>query len=725
MPIASNPADRPRVLQSEGRYFAFFPEVGDQPSQTVQLKGWHNLGGTIGREVATAFVELFAAYSRTAKEVVRGQLNKLRHFIADLITNQGRTIRSLTDLRNEDMPAFKAFLEPVKSTRASDWSLARRVIEHACRQAGRPAPQMDGNPWKARPEEWLPDVVPSYPIASQTGREGTEHPPAADKKPLRAGPRALLASMPLTRLARSEPSNVSRLDPNATVIDAADSFVVFFPARGPAEGHRHDFTDWARFDRKIAEEVAEAAITLNRSNSSKSIQTWRTNVRKLLKYLKTIPSNKRPASLADLNSEQMLEFRTFIDKGNIAGRSKIWLAVTAVIRHTCETQSRPMPHFPANPWPGHAARSAGGTAALTTAETGSILSACMRAIDATVAKSHEPGHPGVTLSELFPFVVVLAFWTLFNPETVTGIRFSGVRPDVLGRFAVVGYKGRSGTEQVATFPSTDDHPCAPKRVIDTIRFLTDPLRKRLPPDKRDFLFVGLVRQTQRAKAMVQAYTELNGSMHSYFRDEFCKKYRLKTFNLQQIRTTGAVIVNRLFGGDVKTAQLLLNHLNIATTDSYVQKDALRIEAERVADQMEKRSRFVRSGGLRDVRDQPATPQSAATPGFVCADPFDPPAKLDQEPGMCAAYGACPTCPLASVDRLSAASFAHVLRLRSLIRDVHAEPSLSPQRWIEAWKPRLLAVEQTWLPMFSEDVRAEAAATILDVPMPPLREVAEL
>jgi hypothetical protein len=500
---------------------------------------------------------------------------------------------------------------------------------------------------------------------------------------------------------------------------------VFFPARGATPAHRQDFTDWWQFNPKVALEVMAAAVDLKRQNSPKTVTTWRTQIRNLLSYLKAGPRSASLNSLAHLSSEQMLEFRTFIDKGDIATRSKIWRAATAVVTHACDAQSKPAPSFPANPWPGHAARAPAATEALTASEIGPILNACVVEMNATIAASEEPGYPGATLADLFPFVVVLAFWTLFNPETVAGIRRSDVRPDVLGRFAVIGQKGRSPTDQVATFPSSDGHPCAPKTVIENALKITSPLRHRLPPDKRDFLFVGRVRQLQRAKASVQAYPDLNNSMISYLRDEFCEKHGLRSFTIQQIRETGAVIVNRLFGGDTKTAQMLLNHLQIATTDSYVRRDAQRIEAERIADQMEKRTRFARSGGLRDVRDQHGTPQSAATPGFVCADPFFPPASLDQDDGMCAAYGACPTCPLASVDRLSPISFAHVLRLRNQIRDSHHDPQMSPHRWTEAWKPRLRAIEETWLPLFTPEVGSEAAASVRDVKNPPLPIISEV
>lgn len=709
----------PCVVQGQdGHFRARFPGEAGKPVQTVHFSGWNALGQTLGQEVARAFVELYAGRTKLGREVTRGNLNKLRSFVEE------RQIRSLLDLTVEDILAFKIFAERVPSTRKKDWSAAKGVIEHVFSQAGRSAPAMEPSPWARRPEEWSPPVVLSgHEEGGPDGREAKER---GSKSSLASHhPRARLARNRVTAVEYNDHAGVSTLGVSPTIIETELGRTVFFPARGATPAHRQDFTDWCQFHPEIAREVMVATIDMKRQNSPKSVNTWRAHVRYLLSYLKGRSAAANLSSLTQLSSEHMLEFRAFIDRGSIASRSKIWRAATAVVAHACHAQSKPAPSFPANPWPGHAARTPAATEALTASEIGPILKACVAEMNATIAASDEPGYPGATLADLFPFAVVLAFWTLFNPETVAGLRCSDVRPDVLGRFALIGRKGRSPTDQVATFPSADGHPCAPKTVIDNVLTITRPLRHRLPPDKRDFLFVGRVRQLQRAKASVQAYPELNNSMISYLRDEFCEKYGLNSFTIQQIRETGAVIVNRLFGGDTKTAQMLLNHLQIATTDSYVRRDTRRIEAERIADQMEKRMRFVRSGGMRDVRDQHETPQSGATPGFVCADPFFPPASLDQEDGMCAAYGACPTCPLASVDRLSPISFAHVLRLRNQIRDSHQDPQMSPHRWTNVWRPRLRAIEETWLPMFPPEVWAEAAAQVRDVRNPPLPIISEL
>jgi hypothetical protein len=705
-------ADKPRVIRGpSGHYHPFFPAKVFDREQKFEFKNWNEFDESLALQVTSAFVSQFAKHSYLSRDVKRGNLNKLYKFVS------AQGIKSLTDITDNDVQAFKKFLEPVRSTRVNDWSTARSVIERAFSTAGKTAPKMETAPWARKPEEWSPPVNKGKVFAAAPIGQIRE----ADREQsaVRSHPRSRLANLPVAKVETGSEGAVSRLDVEPTVIEAGGGRMIFFPARGAAPAHRQDFTDWWLFDRSFAKEVMSATIALKRNNTRKALNTWRTRCRYLMSFLKQLPVKERPRSFSDFSSTHFLAFRTFIDKGDVANRTKNWRAATAVIAHACKAHSKAVPAFPVNPWPGHAARQPAATRPLTASEVGAVLNACMRSMRVTLSSAEQTGYEGVTLAELFPFVVTLAFWTLFNPETVAGIRRSQVRSDFLGRFAVVGFKGRSTTDQVATFPISDDHPCAPKAVIQNVEKITKPLRNRLPPDKRDYLFVGLMRQPYRAKAMVQRFADVEGGMMSFYRDRFCKDFNLKKFTLQQVRVTGAVIVNRLFGGDVKTSQLLLNHLHIATTDSYVRRDARRVEAERLADQIEKRSRFVRSGGARDVRDQPEGTQSAATPGFACADPFFPPAWLGQDEGMCAAYGGCPTCPLGSVDRRCPHSFASVLRLRNQIREAHRDPRMPPRSWTDIWKPRLEAIEEKWLPMFSDDVRAEAAADIRDVVIAPL------
>ncbi len=709
-PYVDNP--RPDALS------VVFPGTDGSGDQVLVFDLWLSSGHVVALEAATAFAHEFRSYSPIALQTARRQLNKLRLFV------EKTKVASLSLLSEGDMTAFATALTPVASTRVKDWSVARRVIAHACRARGHEPPLSEDHPWARKAEAW---VQPETPAAQRLSGAGSAvEPPGGTVRPRAGAARSRLAAIPLARMVVSA-SNVTELDPAPTISHVEESLEVFFPARGEHKAHRQDFSDWLAFDPAIAMEVARTAINLKRSVSPKGVTTWRRQSRKLLAFLKAEarePGGK-VTSIADLTELAMLRFLISIDKGAVATRSKVWRTASGIVKHVCLGRKRPVPYHARNPWPGHGARGPTRTTALTVSTVAAILRACSEEIAATMQVAQAPSYVGATLAELFPFVVALTFWTLFNPEVAYGIRRDDIRTEVLGRFAIVGRKGRSPDVQVATFPSSDDHLLAPKKVIGNLLTLTAPLLGKLPPGERVYLLVGRVREEQRAKALVQTYATVAPSMISFYRDAFCGKHGLDNFNLQQIRTTGAVICNRLFGGDQKITQVLMNHLDISTTETYAGREARRIGDERLADQMEKRNRWARSGGTRDVRDLPSAPQNAATPGFVCADPFDPPPQLGQERGgLCAAYGACPTCPLASVDRRCGMSLALVLRLRNQLLEAHGGDRVQPHRWSSVWKPRLRALEDRWLPSFEGAAMAEAAAfpgNVPTMPLPPIEE----
>ncbi len=703
----------PYLVSGPGSLEARFPRV-DGDGDRLDFGLWLALGEPIALEVANAFILIFAHWKYSARVTGRRQLNKLWHFL-NARKSEGAGIGSLADLSGSDMLRFKDFIDPVESTRRNDWSVAKKIVTQACAMAGRPAPAMEDHPWSRKAPEWsAPKPVPTPAKVRTPGIAST----ATD-----ARTRNRLASAPTTRTTTSGGPEVARLDvAPSTLIDATEIWV-FFPARDGRPAHRQHFNDWWAESQAMAREVAAAVSSLKRDNAGSSITTWSAQARPLLRFVTTQPSAKGLQALHAMTAAQLHDFKAFIDKGDVATRGKIWRVATSIVSHACKSAGRTSPHFVDNPWPGHAVRAPTKTKSVTIEHLGMILRACLSDMQETLRKAERPDYPGPYLPELFPFIVVLALWTAFNPETVMGVRRSGVRPDMLGRFVIVGHKGRSPSEQSANFSTTDDHPCAPKSVIANVEAITRPLRHRLPPDEGDLLFVGLMREAWRATALVKPFLGCK-SMQSHYRDAFCEAHGLEKFSLQQIRATAATVINRLFGGDLKLTQVLMGHMRIETTDDYVREEGRRLEEERLADQMEKRVRFARSRGLTEVRDAADAPQSAATAGFVCASPFESPASLGQEGGMCAAYGACPTCPLASVDRRCPTSFAYVLRLRNQIVNARNDPEVSPQRWISVWKPRLAALDERWLPSFASEVASAAARGVWDVKLAPLPDLGD-
>ena len=70
-----------------------------------------------------------------------------------------------------------------------------------------------------------------------------------------------------------------------------------------------------------------------------------------------------------------------------------------------------------------------------------------------------------------------------------------------------------------------------------------------------------------------------------------------------------------------------------------------------------------------------------------------------------------------MDIRCATSLAQVLRLRNQIAAARDDSRMEPVRWVEIWRPRLLALEDHWLVLFDVETVRSAAAAIWDIRVP--------
>jgi integrase len=509
--------------------------------------------------------------------------------------------------------------------------------------------------------------------------------------------------------------------------------IIVYPRPGGDKPLCLNFAPWlerGEFGIAVAKGFAEA---WGLASSEKSRIAHRVQLLSLLRFLREYDPAATLKTAGDFKPKEFTAFERYLDKSvpSERTRKKIWATCCRLLKVIDATESmggtnREPISIPKNRWPGSSKREM-HTPALTLDDAGRILRACMQDMQSTLEIARQQtysDYPGPKLRELVPFVVAMGFWTNFNPDTLVSLRLSKIQPNVLGRILVVGEKGRSNRDQIASFSARDRHICAPPEIISNLRNLTESVRAIADPGIQDFLFIGR-KSGSRGSGNVCAFSQVGAATRFYYQSSFSKRHGLAPFSLQMIRATGAKIINALFGDDVKTVQVLLNHLSGDTTDrSYTKHHALPNEELNLADQMEKRNRFVKTAGARDVRGMPSATQSAATPGFACADPFNPPPELGQEPGMCGAYGACVDCPLAGVDRLCATSFALLMRLKNQIVDAKNDPRMCAYRWSRLWKPRLDRLNSIWLPRFPQSVVDEAARTINEVRLVPILDLVQ-
>src|SRR5205085_10260134 len=89
---------------------------------------------------------------------------------------------------------------------------------------------------------------------------------------------------------------------------------------------------------------------------------------------------------------------------------------------------------------------------------------------------------------------------------------------------------------------------------------------------------------------------------------------------------------------------------------------------------------------------------AATPGWWCSNPFDPPAGSGQSRRRpCAAYGWCPACPNGEPRFDDPVSCKRVgLLLEAILR---SEPNMPPDVWEGTWKPIADELAFKYIPIF--------------------------
>ncbi|TAU92520.1 hypothetical protein ELI37_36925 [Rhizobium leguminosarum] len=173
------------------------------------------------------------------------------------------------------------------------------------------------------------------------------------------------------------------------------------------------------------------------------------------------------------------------------------------------------------------------------------------------------------------------------------------------------------------------------------------------------------------------------------------------------------------GGDVAEQKEWLGHETVATTmKSYQSATSVARRAEQLAHTQNVRVRRIKTAGKIETRGAslPLGQRLAATVGFYCLDPYDSPLSGQSKGELCSAFGLCPTCPLAQVNKSSAKDCARLIQVRD--RLVDARKILDPARWKTRWAPVLNALEEIWLPAFSSTITKSASR----LAMPPIPEI---
>jgi hypothetical protein len=324
-------------------------------------------------------------------------------------------------------------------------------------------------------------------------------------------------------------------------------------------------------------------------------------------------------------------------------------------------------------------------------------------------------HP--TMVDLLPFIVLLQLYTNYNAEQLLSLELDSIeRQVVIGteRMVLSPYKARARRKQIRSFAIIDD-PTSVPAIVDFLIAWTRRIRTEAPREYRDrlFLYFNFTRgKSLRVRSFGRAGCPASDD-HTFHRalSDFFKRRGLRVSTLKELRATGLEFVHQLFSGDLRAVQAAGGQRRPQViNDHYTSDAARRRNDERLADVMATRERWQASDGRVDPRGTPEHQDlGACTPEWACADPYASPIPGERTGRLCGAFGACPGCPLASINPTLPSALANLLTLKREIEN--AQTYLPAQRWMQAWAPRLARLNDYWLPSFENPAVVDAAARL--------------
>ncbi|PDS57767.1 hypothetical protein CO663_16945 [Rhizobium anhuiense] len=303
---------------------------------------------------------------------------------------------------------------------------------------------------------------------------------------------------------------------------------------------------------------------------------------------------------------------------------------------------------------------------------------------------------------LVPFVCLLAMHTFFNPDTILTVTWEGLEDSKIygtARRALSGMKYRGGpSKQTKTFATNVKRDHSPAKLLEALELNTKYTATFLPISDTTPIFC-----YARRDGSVGKFTKSGEFRHVLL--EFISDHNLPHFTLAQFRKTGGDLLDSAGKDDPAIKKKGLNQQRTETTEGSYETSATKSRrAEVLATSLNIRARRVEAEGRMDSRGDslPTEQRLAATPGFSCQEPYDSPYSDQIKGRLCTAYCCCPDCPLSAVDIDSAVDCARVVQVRRVLMD--ARTTVEPSRWRVRLEPQLRAIDEIWLPSFSQKAK---------------------
>lgn len=314
-------------------------------------------------------------------------------------------------------------------------------------------------------------------------------------------------------------------------------------------------------------------------------------------------------------------------------------------------------------------------------------------------------HPN--FGHLIPFLYLLAAHTGFNQQPLTYLDLKQIsEPTIFGvtRMTLTPMKFRADSVVRRSFVASDEK-LSVSSLIGFILNWTKRLRNAAPAFVADDLWLfankwksgkgGNFPIRSLAAREKNSQTELNNHLLRY-----CKARNRKYTGLKEIRLSFSELFLRANPGKLDELRILLGQKWISTTTNhYRTQQALADGQEQLAGAMLLHQRWISSGGKIDARSMSEKRErTAATPGYICVDPFDSPILGQKKGRLCEAYGWCPGCHLAAADPDIPYALARFYQLAQEYEEAKSRLG------IEVWKRKYLdscdALLNDWIPKLS-------------------------
>lgn len=318
-----------------------------------------------------------------------------------------------------------------------------------------------------------------------------------------------------------------------------------------------------------------------------------------------------------------------------------------------------------------------------------------------------------TTRSIVPFVLLLSIHFAANTSSILMAELDEFQEiDVLGkkRLHWRGKKNRATRSPERSHTVTDEID-NPAMLLNFLKDYTNKLRmggaEVTAPHIKSRLFLYLSENTKMRVGSYHNSGNMGGGDNAWIwpLKNFLKDNGLENINLTNLRQTIIDRVDDLTDGDIRARKVAAQHKSVVVTGLHYTSARVKKENhERIAFGIAQRERHTASNGLVDHRKNSEN-KSSATPGFHCADPYSSPLPDQKMDVLCKAFGMCPACPLASIERKSGRSAAQLMALRFAIVD--AKIKVAPKRFLKIWAPVINKIDDVWLPSFTKKALKDA------------------